>query len=179
MSKKEKQFWAIEGVTRSEVVKSQNDSRFNYLRTRNSRRLMILSLSLLTILVALSSALPSKTSNYVGTLGGLMLLVGYLLIRTSVRHIADSPDELLDERQIALRDRSYLHSYRIMTSMIALVLVALFVRIELSENRFEIADWWGTGTWWSILMLMAGLPSMVVAWLDRGEDEISAPIHTS
>jgi len=172
MAKKEKQFWPIEGVTRSEVIKSQNDTRFNFLRTRKSRRLMIAGLSLLTILVALSSALPTKASSYVGTLGGLILLIGYLLLRTSVRHIADSPDELLDERQIALRDRSYLHSYRIISSVFAILLVALFIRIDLSENAIEISEWWGTGTWFSLIMLMAGLPSMVVAWLDKGEDEI-------
>jgi general stress protein CsbA len=133
---------------------------------------MIAGLILLTVLVALSSALPTKTSSYVGTLGGLLLLTGYLLLRTSVRHIADSPDELLDERQIALRDRSYLHAYRIISSIFALLLVALFIRIDLSESAFEISEWWGTGTWFSLIMLMAGLPSMVVAWLDKGEDEI-------
>jgi hypothetical protein len=172
MVKKEKNFWPIEGVTRNEVLKSQSDTRFNFLRTRQSRRWMIGALTALTILVALSSALPTKASSYVGTLGGLLLLTGYLLIRTSVRHIADSPDELLDERQIALRDRSYLHSYRIISSVFALLLIALFIRIDLSENVFEISDWWGTGTWFSLIMLMAGLPSMVVAWLDKGEDEI-------
>ena len=172
MAKKEKKFWPIEGVTRNEVLKSQSDTRFNFLRTRKSRRWMIAALSTLTILVALSSALPTKASSYVGTLGGFFLLGGYLLIRTSVRHIADSPDELLDERQIALRDRSYLHSYRIISSVFAMALVALFIRIDLSENAFDISDWWGTGTWFSLIMLMAGLPSMVVAWLDKGEDEI-------
>jgi hypothetical protein len=172
MGKKEKNFWPIEGVTRNEVLKSQSDTRFNFLRTRKSRRLMIAALTSLTFLVAFSSALPTKASSYVGTLGGLFLLIGYLLIRTSVRHIADSPDELLDERQIALRDRSYLHSYRIISSVFALALVALFIRIDLSETAFEISDWWGTGTWFSLIMLMAGLPSMVVAWLDKGEDEI-------
>lgn len=172
MAKKERQFWPIEGVTRKEVIKSQNDTRFNYLRTTKSRRTMVMALSLLTILVAASSAMPTKASSYVGTLGGLVLLIGYLLIRTSVRHIADSPDELLDERQIALRDRSYLHSYRIISSVFAMALVALFIRIDLSENSFEVGDWWGVGTWFSLIMLMAGLPSMVVAWLDKGEDEI-------
>lgn len=172
MTKKERRFWPIEGVTRNEVIKSQNDTRFNFLRTSKSRRIMIVGLSVLTLILALSSALPTKTSSYVGTLGGIILLVGYLLLRTSVRHIADSPDELLDERQIALRDRSYLHSYRIITSVFALILVALFIRIDLSENSFELSDWWGTGTWFSLIMFMAALPSMVVGWLDKGEDKI-------
>jgi uncharacterized integral membrane protein len=94
------------------------------------------------------------------------------LIRTSVRHIADAPDELLDERQIALRDRSYLHSYRIISSVFILIILALFIRIELSESAFEVSEWFGTGSWFAIIMLMAGLPSMVVAWMDKGEDEI-------
>ena len=172
MAKKEKKFWPIEGVTRNEVLKSQSDVRFDFLRTQKSRRMMIAALSALTILVALSSALPAKAASYLGTLGGLFLLIGYLLLRTSVRHIADSPDELLDERQIALRDRSYLHSYRIISSIFVIALVALFIRIDLSESTFDISNWWGTGTWFSLIMLMAGLPSMVVAWLDKGEDEI-------
>lgn len=172
MAKKEKKFWPIEGVTRSEVIKSQNDTRFNYLRTRSSRRAMVFALSLLTFIVGFSSALPAKISSYIGALGGLLLLIGYLLIRTSVRHIADSPDELLDERQIALRDRSYLHSYRILSSVFIVIIVALFIRIDLSETKFEIGDWLGSGAWFSLIMLMAGLPSMLVAWLDKGEDEI-------
>jgi hypothetical protein len=171
MAKREKKFWPIEGVTRNEVLKSQSDTRFNYLRTRSSRRWMIASISVLTALVALSPALPAKASSYIAALGGLLLLIGYLLIRTSVRHIADSPDELLDERQIALRDRSYLHSYRIISSVFALAMVALFIQIDLSEDTFDISKWWGAATWFSIMMLMAGLPSMVVAWLDKGEDE--------
>lgn len=172
MSKKEKQFWPIEGVTRNEVIKSQNDTRFNYLRTRSSRRFLIAVMTFLTFLVAFSSALPNKASSYVGALGGLLLLTGYLVIRTSVRHIADSPDELLDERQIALRDRSYLHSYRIISSVFIVIILALFIRIDLSESTFDIEKWWGTGTWFALIMLMAGLPSMVVAWLDKGEDQI-------
>ena len=63
MAKKEKKFWPIEGVTRNEVLKSQSDTRFNFLRTRQSRRWMIGALTVLTILVALSSALPTKASS--------------------------------------------------------------------------------------------------------------------
>lgn len=133
---------------------------------------MVVGLSVLTVLVPLTSALPAKASSYLATLGGVILLVGFLLLRTSVRHIADSPDELLDERQIALRDRSYLHSYRIISGAFTLLLVGIFIRIDLSENTSQLLDWWGTGTWFSLIMLMAGVPSMVVAWLDKGEDEI-------
>lgn len=172
MSKKEKQFWPIEGVTRNEVINSQNDTRFNYLRTRSSRRFLIALMTILTVLVAFSSALPSKASSYVAALGGLLLFTGYLVIRTSVRYIADSPDELLDERQIALRDRSYLYSYRIISSVFIVIIIALFIRIDLSESTFDIERWWGAGTWFAVIMLMAGLPSMVVAWLDKGEDQI-------
>lgn len=172
MAKKVKQFWPIEGVTRNEVLKSQSDTRFNFLRTRKSRRLLVFVLAVLTVLVSISSLLPNKAASYVGTLGGLLLLFGYLLIRTSVRHIADSPDELLDERQIALRDRSYLHAYRIISSVFTLVLVGLFIRVDLSESSFDISNWWGVGTWFALILFMAGLPSMVVAWLDQGEDQI-------
>lgn len=172
MTKKERKFFPIEGVTRNEVLKSQNDTKYNYLRTRRSRRTMVIGISSLTALVSLSPWFSEKASNYIATLGGLMLLIGYLLIRTSVRHIADSPDELLDERQIALRDRSYLHSYRILSSLFVVLIIALFIRIDLSEIPFVISDILSAGTWFSLILLMAGLPSMVVAWCEKGEDEI-------
>ena len=172
MTKKERNFFPIEGVTRNEVLKSQSDTKYNYLRTRRSRRIMVIGISLLTTLVTFSAWLSEKASSYISALGGLLLLIGYLLIRTSVRHIADSPDELLDERQIALRDRSYLHSYRIIGSVFSLFIIALFIRIDLSEKDFVMSDNWGAGTWFGLLLLMAGLPSMVIAWCEKGEDEI-------
>jgi len=170
--KKEKKFWPIEGVTRSEVIKSQSDTRLNYLRTCRSRRIMVVGISLLSLLLIISPAFSNKASSYVSALGGLLLLLGYLSIRASVRHIADSPDELLDERQIALRDRSYLHSYRIITAIFIVFLLILFVRIDLSESAFDIENWVNSSTWFALIFFMAGLPSMVVAWVDKGEDEI-------
>lgn len=171
MVKKEKQFWPLEGVTRSEVLKSQYDTKFNYLRTPKMRKSLVLSNCIMTLIVLFSSIVPSAYSKFVTYTGPLFLLAGYLLIRTSVRHIADTPDELLDERQIAIRDRSYLHSYRIISSLFALVIVALFIRIDLSETDFVIEDSSGTETWFALIMLMAGLPSMVLAWLDKNPEE--------
>lgn len=171
-SKQERKFWPIEGVTRNEVIKSQNDTRLNYLRTCRSRRIMIAGISLLTLLLLFSPAFSNKVSSFVSAIGGLLLLIGYLTIRASVRHIADSPDELLDERQIALRDRSYLHSYRIITAIFIVILLALFIRIDLSESAFELEKWVNGSTWFALIFFMAGLPSMVVAWIDNGEDEI-------
>jgi len=35
------------------------------------------------------------------------VLIGYSLLRIAVRGIADAPTELLDERQVRVRDTSY------------------------------------------------------------------------
>jgi hypothetical protein len=172
MKNEEKKFWPIEGVTRSEVIKSQNDTRLNYLRTCTSRRVMIAIISILTFLLLISPVFSEKVSSYVSAIGGLLLLIGYLTIRASVRHIADSPDELLDERQIALRDRSYLHAYRIITAVFSILIIALFIQIDLSETPLEVKEFASTSTWIALIFFLAGLPSMVVAWLDKGEDEI-------
>ena len=170
--KKEKKFWPIEGVTRNEVIKSQSDTRLNYLRTCRSRRIMVVGMSLLSLILMISPALSDKASSYVSAIGGLLLLLGYLSIRASVRHIADSPDELLDERQIALRDRSYLHAYRIISVIFIFFLLFLVVLIDLSESAHKIEKLVNGSTWFALVFFMAGLPSMVVAWLDKGEDEI-------
>ena len=40
-----------------------------------------------------------------------VVLGGYSLLRISVRSIADAPDELLDERQVVVRNTSYRFAY--------------------------------------------------------------------
>jgi len=40
------------------------------------------------------------------------VMLAYFQLRKSVRNVADAPDELLDERQIAVRNSGYLHAYR-------------------------------------------------------------------
>ncbi|MFC6239621.1 hypothetical protein [Longivirga aurantiaca] len=94
------------------------------------------------------------------------------LLRVSVRTIADLPGEYLDEQQLAVRNASYVESYRYLGGAVALAgtggLVAFIV------NGTELDTWdvsltWGAAmpAFWVFLGLALGLPSMVLALNDR------------
>lgn len=163
MSKKSRNFWPIEGVTRKEVINSMSDTKFDFLRTGRARRTLVLALIAMLVVESLFSLIPGILSPILVLLGAIFILWGYLALRASVRHVADAPDELLDERQIAARDRTYLHSYRILGALA----VSVFVVLSILTQEGLIADLSGktwTGFWFSGIMLVAGLPNMVLAW---------------
>jgi hypothetical protein len=100
-----------------------------------------------------SSAITDVLSG-VGFIGlGALLFAGYFALRTSVRQLADAPDELLDEMQIAVRNEVYLHAYR----LTALLLVIVFVVVLIG-----VSEW--ANLWFATAMMMAAIPSMVLAW---------------
>lgn len=161
-SRKNKMYW-LEGVTEKEVVTALNDTRWNGLRRRPVRRVMVVGFSLLAALLMVTSidfgvdvGLMSSVSFLVMS---ILLFVGYFALRTSVRQLADAPDELLDERQILIRNEVYLHAYR----LTAILLVAAMIVALVGVSRWE-------NLWFAASMVMAALPSMVLAWRLPNED---------
>lgn len=92
-----------------------------------------------------------------------LLIVAYFQLRISIRLIADAPHEYLDERQIKLRNNSYLVSYRILSAIVgpgsAILIILAEVGVKLSEHRG-----FTSGLFVSVLMILAILPSMILAW---------------
>ncbi|MFM2412043.1 MAG: hypothetical protein RLZZ587_376 [Actinomycetota bacterium] len=154
-----KMYW-IEGVSEKEVVAALNDTRWNALRTRPARRALVIGFSA-AALALLVTAIDFGAGDVInGLLSGIvfialggMLFLGYFALRTSVRQLADAPDELLDERQIAVRNSVYLHAYRLSAAVMLCVLVVAL---------FDILSW--PNVLFTVAMLMAALPSMVLAW---------------
>ena len=164
MSKKNKVYW-VEGVTEKEVKNSLTDTRFNYLRNPRARKTLVVSFIAAYALAIASDYLGFKFSSIAALVAVLVMLVIYLLLRTSIRQIADAPDELIDERQQQIRDNAYLHAYRIMAAVLCVIFIATAfgLRIEfLSDNQT-------TGLIVGTLFLMAALPSAVIAWGEKGE----------
>jgi hypothetical protein len=93
------------------------------------------------------------------------VLLGYLFLRVSVRGIADAPDELLDERQIKIRDTSFRYAYYAMGYLIAGLLILVLSGPELKLFEPEGND--GSFLIISMLFLSASLPSMILAWRER------------
>ncbi len=88
---------------------------------------------------------------------GLLGLL-YLMLRKSVRHMSDAPNDLLDERQIQVRDASYLIAYRILATVTLSTFLLFSVLLSIS-----FTDAW-MALYVSYLMFSIGLPAMVLAW---------------
>lgn len=162
--RKNKVFW-IEGVTENEVKNSLSDTKHNYLRTSSSRRFLVVSLVVLYALAIATDYLGLLLGSLAALVTVFLMLVVYLLLRTSIRQVADAPDELIDERQQRVRDNAYLHAYRIMASVITLIFIgtAFGLRVDfLSDDQT-------TGLIVGTLFLIAALPSAVIAWGEKGE----------
>ncbi len=169
-NEKQKKFFLLEGVSRKEVIRSQSDTKFNSLRTRQARRRLVVAWVLLFVGEMLTALLKNSVGVFVSAFITVFLLWGYFAIRTSVRHVADTPDELLDERQIAVRDRSYLNAYRIISALFMVASSGVYFALDRGAHLKNSINWTDSTPLVSISLLVAVLPSLVLAWTDRGEE---------
>ena len=179
MSKKNKIYW-FEGVTEKGVksLLTDENSKFGWLRPQRNRRVLVALMVVGLITVAMGSYWPTLKTNMNLSDGTAVViysvsaifvifavLLGYLLLRISVRGIADAPNELLDERQIKIRDTSFRYAYYALGYLIVALLILMIYAPELKLFEPEGND----GSYLIISMLFAcsSLPSMVLAWRER------------
>jgi hypothetical protein len=179
MSKKNKIYW-FEGVTEKGVksLLNEEDSKFRWLRPQRNRRVLVIVLALGLILTSMGSYWPSLKTNLNLSDGTsvvifsvtaifvvLALVGGYSFLRIAVRSIADAPDELLDERQIAVRNTSFRYAYFILGYIILALLILMIFGPEL--QMFQSEGNVGSYVVIATLFACAALPSMVMAWRER------------
>jgi amino acid transporter len=179
MLKKNKIYW-FEGVTEKGVKALLNDenSKFRWLRPQRNRRILVVLMTLGLIAVAMGSYWPTLKSNVNLSSGAEIIvysvtaifvifavLVGYLFLRISVRGIGDAPDELLDERQIKVRDTSFRYAYYAMGYLIAGLLILMLSGPELKLFEPEGND--GSYVIIAVLFAFSAMPSMVLAWREQ------------
>jgi hypothetical protein len=95
----------------------------------------------------------------------LSVLIGYSLLRVAVRGIAEAPDELLDERQIQIRNTSYRYAYFTMMYVVFAILLAMLFGPELVLFEPQGND--GSYLVIAALFAFASAPSMILAWRER------------
>lgn len=143
------------------------DTAYCRYRTRRARLLPVGGHVALLVLIPVAYL-------WLGQFAGLVVVVitagAWSLLRISVRTIADLPDDYLDERQLAVRNASYVESYRYLGSTVALAATAGLIAFIV--NGSELDTWDVTLTWemtmaafWVFLAL--GLPSMVLDLNDK------------
>ena len=179
MSKKNKFYW-FEGVTEKGVKSLLNDqnSKYRWLRTQRNRRILVALMAVGLISVAMGSYWPTLKTNLNLSDGTsvvvysvtaifviLVVLGGYSLLRISVRSIADAPDELLDERQIQVRNTSIRYAYYAMGYVVMVLFLLMFFGPELKMFQPEGND--GSFLVISTLFAYGSMPSMVMAWRER------------
>jgi O-antigen/teichoic acid export membrane protein len=145
--------------------------RISPLRRQSTRKLIVAVNILFMLLMLTASQLWPEQPWRAGLdlLFWGLLGVLYLMLRKSVRHMSDAPNDLLDERQIQVRDASYLIAYRILATVTlsAILLFSIFLPIHLPVS---FKDAW-MALYVSYLMFSIGLPAMVLAWNLPNEDD--------
>ena len=179
MSKRNKIYW-FEGVTEKGVkaLLNEENSKFRWLRPQRNRRVLVSLMIVGLIAVAMGSYWPTLKTNLNLSDGTsvviysvtaifviLVVLGGYSLLRISVRSIADAPDELLDERQIQVRNTSIRYAYYAMGYVVLTLFLLTFFGPELKLFQAEGND--GSYLMIATLFAYASMPSMVMAWRER------------
>jgi len=125
------------------------------------------TMAVLIFALAVQILLPTtKLQSYIEFALLAVVIVLYFVLRKAVRHIADAPNELLDERQIAVRDAAFTVAYRLLAVAFT-VYVLLYVAHDVLRDLSVDSDRTALG-FMSLLisaaMLAGSLPAMVLAW---------------
>jgi len=179
MSKKNKFYW-FEGVTEKGVksLLNEENSKYRWLRPQRNRRILVVLMAVGLFSVAMGSYWPTLKTN-LNLSDGTSVVVysvtaifvifavlgGYSLLRISVRSIADAPDELLDERQIKVRNTSIRYAYYAMGYVVCGLLSLMMVGPELQMFQPKGND--GSYLIIATSLAYASMPSMVMAWRER------------
>jgi magnesium-transporting ATPase (P-type) len=177
--KRNKIYW-FEGVSEKGVkdLLNNENSKFKWLRPQRNRRVLVILMALGLVLTSLGSYWPTLKTNLnltpevgvlvysVTAIFVIFAVVGvYSFLRIAVRSIADAPDELLDERQIAVRNTSFRYAYFILSYILLGLMVLVLFGPELKMFQPEGND--GSYVVIATLFACASLPSMVMAWREK------------
>jgi hypothetical protein len=179
MPKNNKIYW-LEGVTEkgTKALLTDESSTYRWLRPQRNRRFLVVLLGLGIVLVAMGSYWPTLKTN-LSLSNGVDLIVysvtaifvilavvgGYSLLRVSVRSIADAPDELLDERQIKVRDTSFRYAYYLMGYIVLALMLLMLFGPEVQMFQPEGND--GSYLVIATLFAFSSMPSIVLAWREK------------
>ena len=114
-------------------------------------------------------SLPSRVDVFVYSVTAIFVILavvgGYCLLRVSVRSIADAPDELLDERQIKVRDTSFRYAYYLMGYIVMALMSLMMFGPQVQMFQPEGND--GSYLFIATLFALSSMPSMVLAWREK------------
>lgn len=150
-----------------------HDTKWDVIRTARAQKLLV-AFGVASIVGAPTLFwFEDSIKPGIGILGVIPIFLVWWLLRISVRLVADAPDEYLDELQLKQRDRTYLHSFRILAALVSALAVGLmvlvismdYVSID-SVDYYEFSLTFGqvNAAIWGLLGAVILVPNLALAW---------------
>jgi hypothetical protein len=164
-------FYWKEGVFAAEVTEAMSaeyEKKHRWLLShRNQRLFVVLNVAswVLYVIGALDRPWNLGFSDSPFSWWALPTIGAFLLVRQSVRVLADAPDELIDERLASVRDDAYRTAYRIMGWVLPFFIGFAIGVVDSATVDLTMVDFIFGLTLFAFIH--EALPSMVIAW--RGE----------
>ena len=119
--------WLWQITNKNEVMKDLADTKWDWLRTPRGLDTVI---TIAFFMLFVAPVIVWFVDDGIGIIP-LVMVAGifavWFLLRRAVRLVADAPDEALDERLVAIRNRIYLSAYRALATVLGFLGVAILI----------------------------------------------------
>ena len=119
--------WLWQTTSKNEVMKDLADTKWDWLRTPRGLDTVI---TIAFFMLFVAPVIVWFVDDGIGIIP-LVMVAGifavWFLLRRAVRLVADAPDEALDERLVAIRNRIYLSAYRALATVLGFLGVAILI----------------------------------------------------
>ena len=154
------------------------DTKWNRIRSGRAQKVLVVLGVLSLIAAPVAFWFEELIKPGIGLLFVIPIFLIWWLLRISVRLVADAPDEYLDEFQVRQRDRTYLHSFRILAALVSVLAVGLMIMVISMDyasinsiDYYQISPTFGqvNSVIWLILGPVILTPNLVLAWKQSKE----------
>jgi hypothetical protein len=161
--------WLWRTTSPGEVTKDLSDTRWNWLRTPRGLTVVIAVSSFILFIAPVIVWFLDDGIGFIPLSMVAGVFVAWFLLRRAVRLVADAPDDALDERQIGIRNRTYLSAYRAIASVFGLIATALLfwsiveVRAGVPAATFSLTWPQANALVWFVFAHIMSMPSLTLA----------------
>jgi hypothetical protein len=150
-----------------------DDTSHDWLRTPSTQRSIV---GLYVLIIAAMTAVWLYASP-LAAIGALTVwLIALLALRISVRTQADLPDYVLDERQRAERNQSYVDAFRVVAGVFFLGAAIAFWYVVFTDAYIGINYRSASALFWGITAFLAGAPSLALALRQSSRNRTEHPL---
>jgi hypothetical protein len=119
--------WLWQTTNKNEVMRDLADTKWDWLRTPRGLDTVI---TIAFFMLFVAPVIVWFVDDGIGIIPLVMvagIFAAWFLLRRAVRLVADAPDEALDERLVAIRNRIYLSAYRALATVLGFLGVAVLI----------------------------------------------------